>query len=237
MTAVVGLRCSDGIVICADRQVSSPDYHKYYERKISVECGSGWGVIFAYAGLPQLAKEAKEKMAKTLEDIEIGYVEGNVSPEKVQEIADDILTDMGRHYADLNLQMLMAVSTIQTLMSNSLDMFLFDGHGLHRAEGFSYLGLADSSLIRFIADAVYSPSISTKLGTRLGIYMIEKAKHYLDHCGGATDVMVIKKGNKWYPQDEVLVNTLAKSAPDYEQKYLRQIIRKLNIPGFPKPPI
>ncbi|MGD0324616.1 MAG: hypothetical protein ABSD45_12855 [Terriglobia bacterium] len=39
VTAVVGMRCSDGIVICADQQVSAPDYHKYYECKIFVECG------------------------------------------------------------------------------------------------------------------------------------------------------------------------------------------------------
>ena len=62
MTAVIGLRCADGVVLCADQQLTLPGYYKYHETKIESELDIDWSLSFAYSGLPGLAAEARQKI-------------------------------------------------------------------------------------------------------------------------------------------------------------------------------
>jgi 20S proteasome alpha/beta subunit len=173
VTLVAGFRCSDGLVVCADRQVSSPDSIKYYEPKITIEYGFGNSILFAYSGLPSLAREAREKILRRLEAV--GF-----QAETVYEAADEILTNMGRQYADVQLQLL--IGTVDWPDKPSL--LKFDGKGLHTADNFSLLGVGDSALIHYLIDAMCSPTQSIQEAINLSIYLASKAKQYIDHVGG-----------------------------------------------------
>jgi 20S proteasome alpha/beta subunit len=182
MTIVAGFRCTDGIVLCADQQVSAVGSHKYFETKIVARDGFIESIAFAYSGLPSLAREAREKMMKILKEIEL-------SNDAVYEAADQVLTNMGRQYADVELQLLIGV----VVMAEEPALIKFDGKGLHTAHNVSFLGIGDSSLVRFLADTMYSPEMTTKEALDLGIYIVHKAEQYIDHCGGPIDVLTLNE--------------------------------------------
>lgn len=57
MVIAVGLACRDGLVLCAERQVGTPDF-EYYERKVfPITLAPGRGtVVLVYARLPYTAR-------------------------------------------------------------------------------------------------------------------------------------------------------------------------------------
>jgi 20S proteasome alpha/beta subunit len=183
MTVVVGLRCKDGIVICADQQVTSPGSHKYNECKINIETVHREPVVFAYSGLPSLAREAREKMLNKIGDEE-------PTDDLVREAADAVLTDVGRTWTDVDLRMLIGIN--RTLEDPTL--YKFDGRGLHVADNYSLLGFGESALIRYFIETMYSPDLGLDDATNLALYLVQKAEDYIDGCGGPIDVAILKAG-------------------------------------------
>jgi len=195
MTMVVNLRCSNGIVLCADQQITKPGGHKYYEKKITSETISGREVVFAYSGLPSLALEAREKITKKLSQIYL-------SEEHLYEIADDVFTNMGRLYADMELQMFISSPAI---FEDPLS-FKFDGKGLHKSENYSFLGAGDSSVIRYLVEMLYSPEMTVESGINLALYLVQKAEDYIDGCGGPIDLGVMDWSDescRMLPEDKI----------------------------------
>lgn len=178
----LGIRCTDGIVLCADRQFTAPNGFKYHEKKIVIEEGSGWSLAFVYAGLPGLLKEAKEKIMHLVRQLETKDITGD----SIKSIADDVLTGMGRLYEATNLQFLLAVSVF---LEERPELLKFDGRSLHIADDFNCLAYGESSVVRFLADQLYSKQINTEAGASLGAYLVKKAEQYVDACGGPIDII------------------------------------------------
>ena len=51
------------IVLCSDTQITFPESHKYYERKIHPHTNPSWSMAFTYAGSPNLMRTFNEKFA------------------------------------------------------------------------------------------------------------------------------------------------------------------------------
>jgi 20S proteasome alpha/beta subunit len=195
VTIVVGFRCSDGIVICADRQITASGAFKYHQTKISSEEFDTFTAVFAYAGLPGIAKEVHDKIASLLRQLTLE----DTAIRTVQETTDSVLSAMGRLYTDLNLQMLIGV----TSQNEGADLLKFDGKAVHPAENFNYLAYGESSLIRFLSEKLYSKEMNTKTGMDLGIYLVKKAEDYIDGCGGPIDVVILDQSERsthWFSQ-------------------------------------
>jgi 20S proteasome alpha/beta subunit len=177
MTIVVGFRCANGIVLGADRQISVPGAHKYHERKIRVERGDGWNILFGYAGLPGVAREAKL------------HEQNEPSIENLKKAVDSVVTDMslGRQYGDSQLELLIG----WTAVFEKPELLKFDGKGLHTADDFNVLGVGESSLIRFLADNLFQSRLNVEFGATVAAYLIYKAGQYVDHCGGPIDVITM----------------------------------------------
>jgi len=62
---------------------------------------------------------------------------------------------------------------------------------MHRATGFTCLGAGETSMVRYLADNLYSPSMSLEAAKNLGIYLISKAAQYLDSVGPPIDAVVV----------------------------------------------
>lgn len=186
MTIAIGFRCSNSLILCTDSQVSSVDHHKYYEQKIfAIEAPNGV-VVLAYSGLPSLIKEVFGKTYKQLEETEI-------TVDFVYGVLDTILTDMGRQYAEVQLQLVAAFSA----RKQPLEMLAFDGKGLHTGDYFSCFGVGDTSLVHYLKDSLYSPGMDTEHGKALAIYLVSKAKKYVDHVEGDIQLTVVKENGIW----------------------------------------
>lgn len=190
MTIVVGFRCVDGIVMCADRQITAAGAFKYHEPKISKEDFDNFSAVFSYAGSSELANEVHDKICSSLHKTPIT----KDVIEIVRETTEGILSDMARWYTDLDLQMLIGVNSWQ----EGVDLLKFGGKGVYVARDFEYLAFGDSSLIRFLADKLYSKTMDIKAGMDLAIYLVKKAEDYIDGCGGPIDVAALEPIDRSY---------------------------------------
>jgi 20S proteasome alpha/beta subunit len=197
MTIAIGMRCIDGIVLCADQEITGPSGVKYYEEKIHVIEGRGWVLALTYADSTGLMKEAQKKIL----DFIGNTPDIKITPEAVYKTAESILIGMGRQQGDLNLQLLIAISTIY----EGPEMFMFNGSGFHRADGFNCLGVGDSSLIRYLSKPLYSSLLATENAKNVGIYLVAKATQCIAGCGGPINMAIIKPSGifMWLVDSEI----------------------------------
>ncbi len=189
MTIALGLPSREGLLICADQEVSArgPDNpDKYYEERISCVDLFGSALVSSYGGSSDLWKEAVEKISRRLLELQGPEEEGDVCviPQAIYETADEVFTAMGR---PSNLQMLIGVGGV----FNSPELFVFDRGAMHHAAGITCVGVGESSLIRYLSENLYSPSMTLEAAKNLGIYLISKAAQYVSGVGAPMDAVVI----------------------------------------------
>jgi hypothetical protein len=186
MSMALGLPCRDGLVICADEQILVPGGNKSIEQRISCVDLFGSALVSSYAGPPELWREATDKIAHQLLGLQGPEEEGDVcvTPHAIYETADEVFNTMGR---PANLQMLMAVGGV----FNSPELFVFERGAMYRTAGFVCLGGGESSLVRFLADNLYSSSMGLEAAKSLGIYLVAKAAQYMDKVGAPIDCIVV----------------------------------------------
>jgi hypothetical protein len=73
MSVVIGIVCTDGIVLAADQQISIPNYSKRHEHKIDGPQGEDWTVAFAPLGDQKRELELGELEALPLQDALTGW--------------------------------------------------------------------------------------------------------------------------------------------------------------------
>src|ERR1700691_6315771 len=69
VTIGVGFLCEDGIVLCADNQITWPQSHKYYECKIYEHRTNEWSMLNTFSGDPDLVKSFNGKFRDAMSKI------------------------------------------------------------------------------------------------------------------------------------------------------------------------
>ena len=187
MPTVMGFRCRDGIVLCADQQVPNTGAFKYYERTITVEVEEHQSIVLAYLGLPSLASKFRKEIRN-----KIGHAE--IPSDLLYLAADEVLADMSRRNSNMDLQLLIG----RAAFCEAPALFQFDGSALRVADDFSFLGTGHSSSFRFQAQTMYSPQMNIEEATNLAIYLIHKAGQFMnmDIYGGPMNAAIIKCGDE-----------------------------------------
>ena len=218
MTIALGLPCREGLLICADQEVSAPGGDKFYEERISCVDLFGSALVSSYGGSSDLWKEAIEKISRRLLELQGPEEEGDVcvTPQAIYDTADEVFTTMGR---PANLQMLIGVGGV----FNTPELFVFDQGAMHRAAGITCVGAGELSLIRYLAENLYSPSMTLESAKNLGIYLIAKAAQYVSGVGAPMDAVVIAGHQpEWLGDTEIKEREAAMLAR--EKSLLKQIL-------------
>jgi 20S proteasome alpha/beta subunit len=218
MTMALGLPCREGLLICADEEVLAPGADKCYEERISCIDLFGSALVSTYGGSTGLWKEATEKIARRLSELQGPDEDGDVcvTPHAIYDTADEVFTGMGR---PSNLQMLIGVGGV----FNSPELFVFDQGAMHRAAAITCVGAGESSLIRYLAENLYSPSMTLEAAKNLGIYLISKAAQYVKGVGAPIDAIVIAGHQpEWLGDTEIKEREAAMRAR--EKSLLKQIL-------------
>ncbi len=80
-------------------------------------------------------------------------------------------------------------------------LFRTEGYVIHEVTDYEYVGFGDSSLLRFLGPLVTAtPPVATpdqmgrivRQAVMMAVYLVLKAKTYVDGCGGDTDVFVVR---------------------------------------------
>jgi 20S proteasome alpha/beta subunit len=215
MTAVAGFRCKNGVVLCADRQMTGPDRLKFNDSKLRSTRTPFWDVVFVFAGSVGIAEEAIGKISTILDE----YLFADLDQSIVFSAVEETLTEMGRFNTYLGFQLFIAVAPIDGLSF----LIKFDGQAIHLVAGASYLGLGESPLVRFLSEMLYSTKLAVEDGAHVAAYLITKAAKYIDGCGGAIDVVILRdfKGTCQPIKSDVIAQW--KYRMERQEKVLREI--------------
>ena len=183
MTIALGfhLRRDDAIVLGADRQITMAASHKYQEDKTTIIWGEGWRVAFVYAGIPDQMNALRDRVSELLE--------GQIPTRKdVKTILEGSLSELQqKHRKDFLLQTLCAVS-----VPDGLALLKSDGKLVVQTQS-EYLGVGDSSLIRYL-DSMFHPSFLTiPQAIACVTYIIGQANAYIDGCFGGPDIVLLSQ--------------------------------------------
>jgi hypothetical protein len=185
VTIAIGFHCEDGVVLCADRQLSSENWHKFEESKMyaTLDAEDKLAVVLSYCGDPHTIKTLHQKMMSSPIGLD--------SPEAIQNNLESVLSEFPQAVVDQTE--VLCGFTIRGI-----------GYGLLRTKGslvhavpYDFVGAGDSSLVRFLSSLLIPSRIGFRIGigtaVLLGNYIVSKAKEFVEGCGGPTDICVLNK--------------------------------------------
>jgi hypothetical protein len=187
VTIGIGFLCEDGVLIAADNLISVPGYHKYYECKLYPHSREGLAVTFTFSGNPIVMKMFNGKFEKVL-----GQLRGSIHAEDVQTLVENVLSDMDILDGEgaIQLHMLCGVSVADP---PEMRLIRTEGKAVAQISGFDYIGVEDTSLLRYLVPLVTGTHTYTAdQAFGLAVLLILQAKRYVTDCGGDTDVYVMK---------------------------------------------
>lgn len=199
MTIALGFRCSGGVVLCSDSQLTDSVGLKYNGPKIFAitRPNAGCAMALCYSGYPDIMALVHEKAKQAFselpspDEIELRPIPtwNGAFRNKLEDILKEIYST---HGTDRFVELLCAVQ------SNG------EGISLYRAtltvvrpvSTEEYMGIGDSSVIRFLSDLLAPRKMTIRQGLVIGCYMVAQAKTYTEGCGGPTQALVMTDGGK-----------------------------------------
>lgn len=184
MTVGVGFLCSDGVVLCADRQVTSTSGFKHEARKISAHHNQSYTAIFTYAGIED---EGEIMFRKVYEAIDRGGL-SDYSHLTVRPILERVFKDGFESDYTQGFESLIGFNFRRnpSWLFKTWDRRVVDG-------GAEYIGCGDSSALRYLCDFLLTGRMmNIDQASVLGSYYIASvANRYVDSCSGGPDRAVI----------------------------------------------
>ncbi len=203
MTIGVGFRCSNGLVVCADREITGGGGFKYEESKITTLEMENLSIVYTYAGDPDASKmmfdKAKEALWRELNGSEFDDLEG-----MSQQILERVFRD----------RQTKGLSTIWEILAFS-QHFLIKTKETKVVKGFpaEQIGFGDSSVLRYVCDFLLpSGHLNASEARILGGYIVSVASRYVQFCGGDTDTAVLFSTGQ-------LVRSTGGPWPNQKQRY------------------
>ncbi len=170
MTIGVGFLCSDGIVLCADRQITGQGY-KFQQAKIFSIQRQDYTFVFTYAGDPDAARMMFEKTRDAMRHV-------TIDRESAKDAIKRTLEKIFANKATKGLQTLIGMRTKE-------EHFLIKTKEKKVVEGVAaeYIGAGDSSALRYLCDFLLDQQMSVSEALVLGSYIVSVAGRYVEYCG------------------------------------------------------
>lgn len=205
MTFIVGLKCSDGLVIAAE-QLESDGVTKRYRQKIhSSTVGGEWGVIYGGSGPAYVV----DKFCGKFKEL-IG--EDSYDRAMVELRVEACLQFVRKQYSRPSDQIDVIVGLFgRPLLKDSNDKPFLGIPEFHLYKGSSgtaciaeqsdyCMAGMDCTLAGFFLDNARNPFMFVNEGTRLAFVVTSLMKKYADGCGGPIDCFAYRIGSsEWEP--------------------------------------
>jgi len=192
MTVSIGFVCDSAIVLAADQEVSAKGLHKFNTEKLFViDMNHQTDKLFlAYAGSPHLMEETVQRIQKAVDTI---GPDESANNKGLLQICQDILFEIAQRSYEEKLQVLIVVATVL----EQAELWCFNQNGFHRVDRYEFLGVGESSVLRYLFEVLYSRKLTLIQSKNLAVYAVAKAKKYIEGCGGPTDVLLLPTTADW----------------------------------------
>lgn len=188
MTVGIGLQCSDGVVLCADRQITKGEDLKYEEQKIFEGHYDNLQCACAYAHNPDIARNLFEDIFKSL----VGVFQR--SKREQIGLCDALhltIQEVMRRRKDKNTEMLIAFRS--EIMGMSPLFFCVRGAVVVKGER-EYIGTGDSTVVRYVAELLCRTTLEFEQAKLAAIYMASLATRFNPYCGGGLNLLTMVHG-------------------------------------------
>jgi hypothetical protein len=204
MTIAAGFKCSDGIVLCADSQMTAVDGTKYNAEKILAYSGENVNAIFAFAGGEVFSKMCIERLAECVLESGVTNVEDKLRNEAL------LIHQMYAPWATINttdydLDVLVAVRFhIEDEDKGKLALHHIEGPAVSPPiKHFDCIGIG-RTVARQAIGLFYNSELSVQEASRVGVYCLKQAKDHVEGCGGPSQITML-----WDDTDELFGPTNA----------------------------
>jgi 20S proteasome alpha/beta subunit len=184
MSIALGIRCVDGAVLAADRQMTKEGGLKYEEKKYFIGRVAGnipLDYAFLYCGIPEVAKIFENKVGLALLG---GVCNGNVfMPSMVVSDLEPIFKDKESKY----------IESLILFGAQNIQPFIVRTKGSRVVRGYvECIGVGDSSIIHYFADRLPN-DLTVEQAKPICAYLVTLANKYIDGCGFGPDVIAADK--------------------------------------------
>jgi 20S proteasome alpha/beta subunit len=194
MTVGVGFQCSNGVVLCSDRQVTLENSYKFETRKIlhAME-GLEWKIIYSYAGIADEGEVMFRRICESFRET-FACVEGEVAKDKFRKILEAVYREGYESDYTPPFQTLIgfAYKDESAHLFRTSDRSVVDGT-------YEIIGVGDTSALRFLCEFLFDPErlMIVDEALVLGCYVIHVANRFVGKCGGGPDHAMIPSGGSF----------------------------------------
>ncbi|MGO9270796.1 MAG: hypothetical protein ACLQOO_11180 [Terriglobia bacterium] len=187
LSIAVSTICTDGLVICAERQIEGSGF-KFYESKLSQISLAPHKrkLVLGYAGSPDRNRVILERLRNKLEN----------QDRDRQHIWNDLCEVLNETLPE------------QIEQNHQILCGFWDAGAFHLLKSFNRdvspvpvwdcIGIADSALIRYLGGIFLEGRIHLPLyrAVPICVYLVSQAKKYIPGCGGPTDIVVVMRDGR-----------------------------------------
>jgi 20S proteasome alpha/beta subunit len=193
MTIAAAFRCSDGVVLCADSQMTAVnDGMKYNAQKLFSYSTENVDSVFAFAGAETFSKMCIERLSKVVEVSNPSTIEVNLRNEALaihQEYAPQALATNPAEY-DLNV--FLAVRFYQ----NRASLFHIEGPAVSPPiSTYDCIGIG-RTVARQSINLFHKNGLSLWEAVRVAVYCLKQTKEHIEACGGPSQVIALWDDSK-----------------------------------------
>ncbi len=179
MTVAAGFVCKDGVILCADTEVTTGNTGKYQQSKVVHLHGVSYAV---YAGdvafVAEIAPQLRARIRAT---------------KSISALATDVGAEWKRCFTEHYTKPPKSEKTFAYLLLTLWDpdrvkLYSALARNFYEVGTFEIFGTG-ADVARAAVAPFYTPDIKVEDATVLGIYGISQAKKYAQLCGGETEVV------------------------------------------------
>jgi 20S proteasome alpha/beta subunit len=194
MTVAVGFWCADGIVLASDTQITYDTGYKGYESKMYEIREPNWTAVFTYSGVPDVMRKFYGTFLEDALDPKNSTL--TTTCKGLTKLVEDVLSRMGYDFrADpgRDLRMLGALA----IPNKEIGMIKTFNETVCIARPYEQIGVGESALLKFLEKMVCNPTgpmpyYVVDQALKLSVYLVYQAKQYIEGCGGATNVRILR---------------------------------------------
>ncbi len=192
MTIAAGFRCSNGVVLCADTQMSY-GIAKFGQSKFRFYSKLAGQPAFVYAGDRDFSLMAIQMLAETVS-------RATKNNQNIIEAIQAKAIEIHERYFGLSTHdrvfELQALVTLQ--IGKQRRLFLINGATVSPVDRAECIG-AGSYLGYYVVAAMFSAAASVWETAHVAAYLLFLAKSYVAYCGNESQILVFEDGKGWYP--------------------------------------
>jgi 20S proteasome alpha/beta subunit len=195
MTFILGIKCSDGVVLCSDSE-ERDGFVKGEVNKLHSHCVNGeWGLAIGCAGEGGVIRNHWMKLEKVLG-------RDNYDHSKIEQRVESSLMQVAKHYTDGQFQALIAMFGMRGGMAET---FLYRSEGGLLSPQAEYCCVGqDATLANFILESIFDGLFKIEQAIRLGVLVTALMKKHADGVSGPTRVVAYRPGTwSWRTYDQM----------------------------------